>query len=262
LVEPIGLPAQLAHHLGLLSSHLCILGDWNQAHIHIDAAGAIIRSAEMQWEEPLMLCLRVRGQLSLAEGRWADAADYLQECIAVCEQPGNVKFLAQAHMVLAELDLLQGHADVVRTRLETVLARSDLSAADVTGLLPLLAWAHLQMDDPVRAEANVKLAVERATATGMRLYLVDALRVKGMVERHRRQPQEAERTFRDALELARALRYARAEGWILYESGLNQNDEGNREVALRRLEEALVISRRLSIKPLVERTEHAITMMR
>jgi hypothetical protein len=31
---------------------------------------------------------------------------------------------------------------------------------------------------------------------------------------------------------------------------------------LQRLEEALAISRRLSIKPLVERTERAITMMR
>jgi tetratricopeptide (TPR) repeat protein len=104
--------------------------------------------------------------------------------------------------------------------------------------------------------------VERATATGMRLYLVDALRVKGMVERQSHRWQEAEGTFRDALEMAHALRYSRAEGWILYESGLNQNDEGNREVALQRLEEALAVFRRLSVKPLVERTEHAITMMR
>jgi tetratricopeptide (TPR) repeat protein/transcriptional regulator with XRE-family HTH domain len=261
-VEQIGEPATLALHLGLLSSHLCLLGNWNQARIHIDAAEAIIRSAEMQWEEPLIVCLRVRGQLCLAEGRWADAVHYLQECIAVCERPGNVKFLAQAHLALAEVDLLQGHADVVRARLDTVLTRSDLSAADVTGLLPFLAWAHLEMNDPVQADANVKLAVERATATGMRLYLADALRVKGMVARHRRQHQEAEDTFRDALELARALRHTRAEGWILYESGLNENDEGNREVALQRLEEALAIFRRLSIKPLVERTEQALVEAR
>jgi hypothetical protein len=165
-------------------------------------------------------------------------------------------------MVLAEVDLLQGHADLVRARLDTVLTRSDLSAADVTGLLPLLAWAHLEMNDPERAESAVKLAVERATVTGMRLYLVDALRVKGMVERHRRRWQESERTFRDALELAQSLRYSRAEGWILYESGLNQNDEGNREAALQRLEEALAVFCRLGITPIVERTEHAITMVR
>jgi tetratricopeptide (TPR) repeat protein/transcriptional regulator with XRE-family HTH domain len=262
MVEQIGEPATLAHHLGMLSSYLCLLGECRQARAHIDAAEAIVRSVEMQWDEPLALCLRVRGQLCLAEGRWADASSYLEECITVCERPGNVKRLAQAHMVLAELHLLQGHADLVRTRLEIVLERSDLSAADVTGLLPLLAWAHLEMNNPLTAETLVELAVKRATTSGMRLYLVDALRVKGMIERHRRHWQKAEGTFKDVLEMAQTLRYVRAEGWILYESGLNQHDEGNRQVARQRWEEALAIFRHVSLRPLIERTEQALTLIR
>ncbi|PZS04033.1 MAG: hypothetical protein DLM70_08280 [Chloroflexi bacterium] len=61
--------------------------------------------------------------------------------------------------------------------------------------MPLLAWAHLETNDLPRAEPLAELAMERATATGMRLYLVDALPVKGMVQRDGRHLQEAERTF-------------------------------------------------------------------
>lgn len=262
MVEHIGMPAILALHLGLLSSHLCLRGEWDQARTHVDAAEALVRSAEMQWEEPLILTLLVRGQLCLAEGRWTDAAHYCQTCIAACEQPGNVRLLAQAHMVLAEMDLLRDRADLVQPRLQQVLMRSDLSASDVTALLPLLARAHLEANDPSRAETLAELAVERATATGMRLHQVDALRVRGMVERYRGRRQEAERTFHHALELARALRHARAEGWILYERGLNQKDEGNWEMATHWLEEALSRFRRLSLRPLVARAEEAIATVR
>ncbi len=68
--------------------------------------------------------------------------------------------------------------------------------------------------------------------------------------------------FRNGLQLAHALRYSRAEGWILHESGLNQSDQGNREAALQRLEEALAVFRHLSIRPLIERTERALTLIR
>ncbi|HEX8918972.1 MAG TPA: AAA family ATPase, partial [Chloroflexota bacterium] len=36
MVEQIGEPSTLALFLGLLSSHLCLRGDWHQAHIHIE----------------------------------------------------------------------------------------------------------------------------------------------------------------------------------------------------------------------------------
>jgi hypothetical protein len=76
--------------------------------------------------------------MCLAEGRWTDATHCLRECIEICERPGNVKHLAKMHRMLAELDLLQGDESSVCPRLETVLARPDLSAADVIGLLSLV----------------------------------------------------------------------------------------------------------------------------
>jgi len=66
----------------------------------------------------------------------------------------------------------------------------------------------------------------------------------------------------EALKLAQTMRYSRAEGWILYERGLTQHDAGNQEVARQRLEEALAVFRRLNFRPLIERTEQALILVR
>jgi tetratricopeptide (TPR) repeat protein len=128
-------------------------------------------------------------------------------------------------------------------------------------VLPVLAWAYLETNDRQRAETLIEPAVERATTTGVYLYLVDALRIRGMIERHRRHRREARRTFEDALQLTRTLGYERGQGWILYENGVNEREMGNQDGARQQWEEALTIFRRLGVRPLIEQTEQALTLM-
>jgi tetratricopeptide (TPR) repeat protein len=72
------------------------------------------------------------------------------------------------------------------------------------------------------------------------LYLVEALRVQGMVLARKGQPEEADRAFQEGLELARSLPYPYAEARILEQMG--------------RGEEALMIFQRLGAAKDVERT--------
>ena len=108
----------------------------------------------------------------------------------------------------------------------------------------MLAWALLEGGEEHRAGTLVGGTVTRGRAQGEKLALPDALRVQGMVFSRQGQHDEAAAALEEGLALARSLPTPYAEGRILVELG--------------RLEEALVIFRRLGALKDVERTEAAL----
>ena len=115
-------------------------------------------------------------------------------------------------------------------------------------LLPNLAWACLELGDEDRADRIVLEGLERARAQEHRLALVDMLRVRGMVLARRRNMDEAEGFFEDAVSIARSIHYPYAEARAFYEWGLMRIGRQETKQGRQRLESAAEIFRRLGAR--------------
>ena len=67
--------------------------------------------------------------------------------VTVGDTTRHDNFRDMAHSILAERDLLAGAAAAARDRLAPLLDRPGEQEAKVAPLLPLLAWAHAELDD-------------------------------------------------------------------------------------------------------------------
>ena len=129
------------------------------------------------WYSPYPLIFQAR--LSLAEGERAERRQAAQDALELAERSGDPAGAALGVGVIAEVDILEGRAEAARARLIPLLDRPGLEECDVTMLLPVLAWAELELGRPDLADATVEQALGRARPEQMRLVLVEALRVRG-----------------------------------------------------------------------------------
>jgi tetratricopeptide (TPR) repeat protein/transcriptional regulator with XRE-family HTH domain len=254
--EQMGDPAWAAFAMANLGKLLWLLGEWDHARTHLEQALGIIRSLGPSWYSaypPLYL-----GQLCLAEGEWEQASGYLEESIPIARRSGDLRAQRIGQALLAERDLLEGHPSAVLARLEPLLDRPGLEEQDVTGLLPLLAWAHLELGADQPAEEIAAKAVDRADRHHCRVYLVDALRVHAMVLTRSGHWEEAQSSLESAASLARSMPYPYAEARALSEYGMLHAKKGEPQRARERLEEALMVFRRLGARPYITRMEQTL----
>jgi tetratricopeptide (TPR) repeat protein len=128
----------------------------------------------------------------------------------------------------------------------------------VTELLPLLAWAHLELGELGQAADVVVRAIARAHRQTQHLSLVDALRVQALVAIRQEHWDEARRCLEEALALTRRMGYPYGEARVLRVYGLMYAHKGETEPAREWLEAARTIFRRLGARKDVEQTEQAI----
>jgi hypothetical protein len=147
--------------------------------------------------------------------------------------------------VLAERDLLVGQPEVARSRLAPVLDPDAPYEEDVTPMLPLMAWALLDLGEVDEASDVAARAVTQAREMGGQVVLVDALRVAAMVMARQGRWEEAEGALAEGLLLARRLGYPHGEARLLQVDGEVHAQRGQRELAHERLAAALAIFRRL-----------------
>jgi hypothetical protein len=161
---------------------------------------------------------------------------------------------------MAEIDLLEGRAAAATARLAPLLDRSGLQECDVTRLLPVLAWAHLELDQVEQAAATVEQALSRARPEAMRLVLVEALRVQALIALRRERWEVAADSLEEGLELARGMPYPYAEARLLQVYGALHAQTG--EPAARAcLEAARAIFARLGARTDTERVERAVVAL-
>jgi len=129
---------------------------------------------------------------------------------------------------------------------------------DVDVLLPLMAWAHLDLGELDVAMEMAARGLTRARAEGNRVALVDALRVQAMVAIRQRQWEEAERFLGEGLARAGGMPYPYAEGRLLHIYGLLHLDTGETRPARERLEAALAIFRQLGARKEIERVDRVL----
>jgi tetratricopeptide (TPR) repeat protein len=231
-------------------------GDWSGARAALERGLALVRTAKTSWFTPYPLVHL--GRLCLAEGDGATARGYLQEAVALAKGGADLQALRGAAGLLAELDVLAGRPEAARTRLAPLLDHPGLPEANVTPLLPVLAWAHLEAGDVDHAAAVAAQAIARLRPESLRAYLVDALRVQAMIAIRRERWEEATAALEEGLELARSMPYPYAEGRLLHVYGQMYRQKGEPGPARQRLEAALSIFRRLGARKDTERVEQAL----
>jgi tetratricopeptide (TPR) repeat protein len=218
-------------------------GAWAFAHECVDRSAAILQqvgtSRTSAWP-PLAL-----GQLYLAQGNWDDAARSLEQAITLAARRPDREALRYAHSLLAERELLTGSAAAAHDRLISLLDRPEEQEAKVAPLLPLLAWAHVELGDEEAADGEVQEASTRATPQGMRPVLADAWRVRALLNVRRRNWDAAKADIEASLQVARAMPSLYAEAKALYVYGQLHSANGEPEQAREKYQAALAICVRL-----------------
>jgi hypothetical protein len=122
-------------------------------------------------------------------------------------------------------------------------------------VLPFLAWAHLELGEVERATSIVAEAIQLLRAMGMRVMLVNALRIKAMVAQRQGDHGTAETTLAEAVALADDISYpyAKAQALVVW-ARLAPEDEASQE----RLREAYTIFTRLGASADAARSERAL----
>ena len=157
--------------------------------------------------------------------------------------------------------VLAGRPGAAHARLVALLDRPGLEEYDVTALLPVLAWAHLEMGDTAKAGEVVEQALRRHGAEGLRLVLVEALRVQAMVAAHQEQWGEMEQALEEGIALARSMPYPYAEARLLHLSGRLQAEVGKPQASRERLMTALAIFQRLGARKRSEEIERDLASL-
>jgi tetratricopeptide (TPR) repeat protein len=129
-----------------------------------------------------------------------------------------------------------------------------------TYVLPVLAWAYLELGDTEQAAQVIARALTRAS--GYRLTLAGALRVQGLVALRQGHYHSASHALEEGLALARAMPYPHGEGRLLEVCGELHVRQGDTEAARERFIAALAIFRRLGARKDAERAALAIAQLR
>jgi len=256
VAERLGDPVHSAHMLASCAMNAFLIGDWPQSRLWVYQAESRISRVGVSWVTGY--CLVGPGVFRWLDGEGEPALRYLQECIPIAGQSNDLVGLSIALWFLAESDLLEHRPERVVARIDALLHQYGLQEADLTILLPMLAWAHLQLGDADRAAALVEKATTWMTAGGDRLWLVDGLRVHAMLASQCGRAGEAEEVFHRAAALAEGMPCPFFEARVLREWGMVDAQQGSLPQARQRLGETLEIYRRLGAMPYVEQTERAL----
>jgi tetratricopeptide (TPR) repeat protein/transcriptional regulator with XRE-family HTH domain len=255
--EQLGDPTQLVYLTANRSLLAFQSGDWEEAQREADHMLTMSRRIGLSWAAPIALLMQ--GQLYLARGEWATARQYLEEAIGMAEPSGSLDALRGAEAMLAELDLLDERPAAAIARLLPLLDRPGLEEPIVTTMLPLLAWAYLELGDERRAEQMLTQTARRVPAQlGPILFVEILLRVRAMLKIRQGRWAEAEAALEEAEILARAMPHPYAEARLLQVHGQMRSLQGTPDQARTQLGAALAIFRRLGARKDAERVERLL----
>lgn len=203
-------------------------GAWRQAQADLRWSCAALQQSRLPSRAAHALVWL--GQVSLAKGRWERAAYEVRRGLDLAAMSGKAEAAVLAHCVLAERELLDGQPEAARVRLEPLLAGGEYRDADISGVLALLGWAHLQLGDERQGRTLIAAGVMRASATGLQCVLADALRIQALVQAREGRWTEALADIAEALSIARMLSnpYAEAKTLFVFGQLLIQHNETER----------------------------------
>jgi tetratricopeptide (TPR) repeat protein/transcriptional regulator with XRE-family HTH domain len=229
LAQQVGNPTRLAFTLALRSWIAVLSGDLTNARVDLDRAASVSNQTDHSWYSVYLPIFLAR--LFLLEGASDPAATQARDALAISEQSGDLQARRLASTIMAEIDILESRPEAARARLLPLLDRPDLQECDVTLLLPVLAWAHLELDQVDLAAETVEQALARARPEEMQPVLVEALRVRAMIALRQEQWDEVASSLEEGLALARSMPYPFAEARLRELEGLLQAQAGDGDAA-------------------------------
>jgi len=252
LTARVGNPGLSAFILANLGHVLMIQGDMPRAREVLERAEGLTRSGTTSAD--ISSCLEYLGLFHIMLGDLVSASRYLREALALAETSGDRQANENASNDLAQVDILEGRAEAARARIEPLAARQD---AELGMLLPVLAWAYLELDEENLARETADRAVEY-TRVQEPVKSVEALRVQGMVFDRYGEADKALGAIQEGLKIARSLPYPYAEARLLQEEASHLLRHGDQEGAQKGFRQALGIFRKLGAQGGVEEVEQAL----
>jgi tetratricopeptide (TPR) repeat protein len=250
--DPV-LTAYTQYRLGVLAY---FEGHWNRAHANIEAA---LRLTDQLGDSARIASVLVgAGRLFMAEGQFERAEEYFTRGTDHGERAGDLHVVRMAQTVRAERDLLEGRPEGARRRLAPLGDRAGQREADVTELMPLAAWALLDMGEPDQAERVAAESVARARAQHVVLALLEAWRIQALVLARRGDDDAAVRLLRHVARHCARMPYPYGEAKALYIFGRVLLNQGARAAARQKLEAARAILGRLGERLYLPHVECAL----
>jgi class 3 adenylate cyclase/tetratricopeptide (TPR) repeat protein len=204
-----------------------------------------------------------QGLIRAVTGELEEGVRYLHEAISICEAGGLLFLLHRAQRDMAEVELVRGQAVEARDRLESIVWSPGCEEYnEITPLLPLQAWAFLELGDASRAEDLLDRAAPRAEAQQHTLALLDVLRVRGLLHTRKERPKEGREVLEQALSLARSLPHPYAEAKLLYVVGQLEAASGDTRAAREHFTAALAICGELGERLYAHRIEREMSVPR
>jgi len=241
----------------LLGLHAFYAGDWAAARMWFDHTAASVldgKAYTVSAYGPLG-----QGLIRVVTGEREIGLSYLRETIALREQGGMPHIIDRARRELAEAELVMGNAISARRLLEpyvTQPGRQDEN--DITPMMPLLAWANMDLGEGEDVEALLDRATAQARAHHHALALIDVLRVWGLLYTRQRRWPEATEALEEGLALARGMLCPYAEAKALYVYGRLHMAQGEPERARERFTAASAILDQLGERLYAEHIERAL----
>jgi tetratricopeptide (TPR) repeat protein len=187
-----------------------------------------------------------QGLIRVVTGDVEAGVHYLQEAISHKGGGGLPFIVHRAQRDLAEVELVQGQAVEAQVRLQPIVQTPGHEQYnDITPMLPMLAWACIELGDERQAETLLDRAAPLAEAQHHYLALLDVLRVRGLLYTRMERFALAQAALDDALSRARSMPHPYAEAKLLYTYGRLQAARGTTTAALDRFTEAGLICQRL-----------------
>jgi tetratricopeptide (TPR) repeat protein len=188
------------------------MGNWAQARADFEQGFALNGQLGASWASAWPHVLL--GQLDLAEGRYSDGDTQLKVAIARAERNHDLQALRWAHGALAEHELLAGDAHAALARVTPLVKRDETDGVDIDVLLPLQAWAYVEVANYSCAADIIETALTHARAARLIPTEIAALRVRSLLAARQEEFQQAHYDLQTALMLAHESRHLYAIGKV------------------------------------------------
>ena len=241
--ERMGRATPMAHTFSRSGKHWFFAGDWERAREDFTRQFALAEQLGEAWLTSYA-CLDL-GQLDLRTGGEAGGLKLLRRAITSAERSHDFQALRQAHLALADYELVHGQPAAARDRLLPLLDTPGERAILVTSFLPLLAWAYLELGDEERSTAILLECIERAADSQMRPTIAEASRVRALGAVRRQEWEVSASALEHAIATSREIRYPYLEAKALYTCGQLHHAHGAKERASAALTQSLAILNRL-----------------